>query len=134
MPGKRTPSPQTMKVLHAMAADPARWRYGYDLGAETGLKAGSLYPILVRLTDRGLLEAMWEESPPHGRPARHLYRLTSEGLGLATAPDPAGANARAARAARAPRAASAARLAPVYDAAPAPVPRGFNRRAQPGGA
>ena len=67
---------------------PVRWRYGYDLGVETGLKAGSLYPILVRLADRGLLDAGWEESPPHGRPARHLYRLTAAGQELAAVPAP----------------------------------------------
>ena len=78
-----------MKVLRSLAADPGRWRYGYELGAETGLKAGSLYPILVRLADRGLLDASWEDSPPHGRPARHLYRLTADGLELAAAPAPA---------------------------------------------
>jgi DNA-binding PadR family transcriptional regulator len=70
-------------VLRALAADPARWRHGYDLGTETGLKAGSLYPILVRLADRGFLEATWEEPAPHGRPARHLYRLTPQGRELA---------------------------------------------------
>ena len=85
----RAPSPQTMKVLRALAAAPARWRYGYELGTETGLKAGSLYPILVRLADRGLLEASWEESPPPGRPARHLYRLTPGGQELAAAAPPA---------------------------------------------
>ena len=83
MPRNRAPSPQTLQVLSALAAAPGRWRYGYDLSAETGLKAGSLYPILVRLADRGLLEATWEESPPTGRPARHLYRLTPQGRELA---------------------------------------------------
>jgi DNA-binding PadR family transcriptional regulator len=79
-----------MTVLRALAADPARWRHGYELGTETGLKAGSLYPILARLADRGLLEASWEESPPPGRPARHLYRLTPDGRELAAAvPTPA---------------------------------------------
>jgi PadR family transcriptional regulator, regulatory protein PadR len=62
-----------------MAADPAEWRYGYDLGRETG----SLYPILMRLGDRGQLDARWEPSPQPGRPARHLYRLTPSGLDLA---------------------------------------------------
>jgi DNA-binding PadR family transcriptional regulator len=56
-----------------------RWRYGYDLSTEVSLKSGSLYPILIRLTDRGLLEATWEPGPP-GKPPRHLYRLTSAGL------------------------------------------------------
>ena len=85
VPRNRPPSPQTISVLRALAADPDRWRYGYDLGTETGLKAGSLYPILVRLADRGLLEATWEEGPPQGRPPRHLYRLTPQGRELAAA-------------------------------------------------
>lgn len=84
----RRPSPQTMAVLGALAAEPTAWRYGYELGLEVGLKAGSLYPILMRLTDRGLLEASWETDPPVGRPPRHLYRLTTRGLQLATEPAP----------------------------------------------
>src|SRR2546429_2140879 len=76
----RRPSPQTMKLLEALAADSSAWRYGYELGLEVGLRSGSLYPILVRLCDRDLLEAKWEDGPPLGRPPRHLYRLTSRGL------------------------------------------------------
>jgi PadR family transcriptional regulator len=79
----RRPSPQTFAVLQALAADPGRWRYGYELGQQVGLKAGSLYPILIRLSDRGLLEACWEPGPPQGRPPRHLYRLTGAGIRLA---------------------------------------------------
>jgi PadR family transcriptional regulator, regulatory protein PadR len=84
-------SPQTVAVLCALAESPSAWRYGYELGQEVGLKAGSLYPILIRLSDRGLLEASWESDPPQGRPARHLYRLTGAGLQLAAqvAPVPA---------------------------------------------
>jgi PadR family transcriptional regulator PadR len=78
-PPSRAPSPQTIRVLAALAAEPSRWRYGYDLGTEVALKSGSLYPILVRLTDRGLPEATWEPGPP-GKPPRHLYRLTTAGL------------------------------------------------------
>ncbi|GAA0744484.1 helix-turn-helix transcriptional regulator [Dactylosporangium roseum] len=59
------------------------WRYGYELGQRIGLRAGTLYPILMRLRDRGLLEATWESDPPEGRPARHLYRLTGAGRHLA---------------------------------------------------
>ena len=71
-------SAQAISVLRALAADPSRWRYGYDLGAEVELKSGSLYPILVRLADRGLLEATWEPGP-EGRLPRHLYRLSAAG-------------------------------------------------------
>jgi PadR family transcriptional regulator, regulatory protein PadR len=78
MQRNRPPSPQTINVLRALAADPARWRYGYDLAAEVHLKSGSLYPILVRLADRGLLDTSWE--PGQGsRPPRHLYRLSPAG-------------------------------------------------------
>jgi DNA-binding PadR family transcriptional regulator len=83
MTRERRPSPQTLAVLRALALAPQRWRYGYELGAEVGLKAGSLYPILIRLTDRGLLQAEWEPDPAPGRPARHLYRLTPAGLAAA---------------------------------------------------
>ena len=42
-------------MLLALAEDPAVWRYGYDLCQQLGLKAGSMYPILMRLADRELL-------------------------------------------------------------------------------
>lgn len=75
----RRPSPQTIQVLNALAAEPVEWRYGYELGLQVGLKSGSLYPILLRLSDRALLDATWEEAPPRGRPPRHLYRLSARG-------------------------------------------------------
>ena len=73
-------SEQTASVLTALCFRPRTWHHGYDLARETGLKSGTLYPILIRLADRGLLESCWEEEQPAGRPRRHLYRLTSEGL------------------------------------------------------
>lgn len=68
----------------ALAAQPATWRYGYELCQELDIKAGSMYPILMRLADRGLLETSWETDAPDGRPPRHLYRLTGPGRTLAT--------------------------------------------------
>jgi PadR family transcriptional regulator len=79
----RRPSPQTVAVLHALAGEPTAGRHGYELGRQVGLRAGSLYPILIRLCDRGLLEASWETDPAPGRPPRHLYRLTGAGQRLA---------------------------------------------------
>lgn len=75
----RRPSPQTAAVVQALAEDAGRWRYGYDLCSQLGMRAGSMYPILIRLADRGLLETNWETDRVPGRPARHLYRLTSAG-------------------------------------------------------
>jgi PadR family transcriptional regulator PadR len=104
MPRTRRPSLQTASVLRALLEQPDEWRYGYDLGRQVGLKAGSLYPILIRLSERELLEARWEEhsADAAGRPPRHLYRLTGAGRELANqlAPAPAVAPARARRAQR----------------------------------
>jgi PadR family transcriptional regulator, regulatory protein PadR len=79
----RRPSTQAVKVLAALARDPSEWRYGYELGRVVGLQSGSLYPILVRLSDRGLLDSRWEVGLTAGRPPRHLYRLTSSGVAYA---------------------------------------------------
>lgn len=84
MPRRANFSAQTLAVLSALVGEPSSWRHGYDLARETGLKSGTLYPILVRLDDRGIVEASWETEQPAGRPRRHLYRLTSEGLAAAT--------------------------------------------------
>ena len=77
-------SAQTLSVLAALCEEPSQWRHGYALAGQTGLKSGTLYPILIRLADRGLVEACWQEEPTPGRPRRHLYRLTTDGLASAT--------------------------------------------------
>ena len=109
-------SAQTLSVLAALCAEPRGWRHGYGIAKDTGLKSGSLYPILIRLADRGLVEARWEEEQPAGRPRRHLYRLTSDGLAAATsaltaAPVAPAVMARSRRAAVPRRAARPRRLA-----------------------
>ncbi len=83
MPARPDASPQTRAVFATLRRDAAAWRYGYDISRETGLASGTLYPILGRLADRGLLETRWEESPLDGRPRRHLYRLTAAGAARA---------------------------------------------------
>jgi DNA-binding PadR family transcriptional regulator len=75
---------QTLSVLAALCEEPSQWRHGYALARQTGLKSGTLYPILIRLADRGLVEACWQDEPVPGRPRRHLYRLTAAGLASAT--------------------------------------------------
>jgi DNA-binding PadR family transcriptional regulator len=73
-------SKQTEAVLAALLSSRDQWRHGYDLSRETGLKSGTLYPILMRLEQQGWLEAEWEAEPAPGRPRRHLYRLTGMGI------------------------------------------------------
>jgi PadR family transcriptional regulator, regulatory protein PadR len=75
-------SAQTLSVLAALCEQPSRWRHGYALAKQTGLKSGTLYPILIRLADRGLMEARWQDEQPPG-PRRHMYRLTPDGLAAA---------------------------------------------------
>ena len=75
----RRPSAQTVLVLDALAAQPDQWFYGLELAAATGLKSGSLYPILIRLDERRMVESRWLEPERHGRPARHAYRITAAG-------------------------------------------------------
>jgi PadR family transcriptional regulator PadR len=77
-------SPQTVLVLDAFLHAPKDWRYGYDISRDTGLKSGTLYPILMRLADNRLVEACWETTDA-GRPPRHMYRLTPVGLRSARA-------------------------------------------------
>ena len=85
-------------MLQELAADPGRWRYGYDLCAELGLQAGSMYPILIRLADRGLLETSWEAEAAPGKPPRHLYRLTGAGRAYAASATAAATTATATKA------------------------------------
>ncbi len=75
-------TPQTLQVLDAFLNETKEWKYGYDISRNTGLKSGTLYPILMRLADRKLLETSWERAE-QGKPPRHLYRLTANGLRFA---------------------------------------------------
>lgn len=117
-------------MLQALADDPGRWRYGYDLCAELGIQAGSMYPILMRLADRGLLETSWEAEPVPGKPQRHLYRLTGAGRAYAAsaaaaalAPaSSASAPARSSSAAATPAATSQATAPATSPAAPGAAP------------
>lgn len=70
----------TATVLQALldAGEPV---YGFELLRSTGLKSGTLYPLLDRLQTNGLLTSEWEDVDAKiaGRPRRRFYRLT--GLG-----------------------------------------------------
>lgn len=93
MKRNRPLSPQARLLMAALFAEPAAWRYGYELARETGLGFGTLYPLLIRLCDQGLLEAEWRAPLQPGRPARHAYRLTNTGMAAAAAlaaPEPSG--------------------------------------------
>lgn len=63
----------------------ARPRHGYEIGklietrssGRLTFRIGSLYPVLCRLEDRGLIAGKWVEKA--GERRRCFYRLTAEG-------------------------------------------------------
>jgi PadR family transcriptional regulator PadR len=78
---------QTLKVLSGLTSDLEREWYGLELSKRSGLKPGTIYPILDRLLKAGWVERRWEEIDPaaEGRPRRRLYRLTRIGVPAAKA-------------------------------------------------
>ena len=83
MAGTRALSRHAHVLLAALLAAGDRWSYGYALGSLTGIKSGTLYPLLMRLEAQGHLEAEWQQPAASGRPPRHAYRLTAAGQRLA---------------------------------------------------
>jgi DNA-binding PadR family transcriptional regulator len=79
-----------LALLEALSVRTQQWRHGYDLMKETGLSSGTLYPLLMRMADSGLIESEWREPEKLGRPARHTYRLTAAGIALAQASEKLG--------------------------------------------
>lgn len=94
---QRRASPQTILVLRALLVRASEWRYGYDLTKEIGLQSGTLYPVLMRLAEKGLLESAWHESDRAGALARHAYRLTQTGIAFASTTIDAAASAQGGR-------------------------------------
>jgi PadR family transcriptional regulator PadR len=75
----RRPSAQTRAVLEFLHEHGDGWSYGYEISKVTGIASGTLYPLLMRLADRGYLESTWEPAEMQGRPPRRVCRLTSAG-------------------------------------------------------
>lgn len=72
----------TLQVLRALLDPDTGPHHGYDLMRRAGLKSGTLYPILTRLEQHGLVTSSWEDIAPEteGRPKRREYRLTPQGI------------------------------------------------------
>ena len=83
MPRKPNSSAQARTLLSAMLRQPRTWQYGYELSKQTGLGSGTLYPLLIRLSDQGFLESQWQAPARPGKPPRHAYKLTLTGLAFA---------------------------------------------------
>jgi PadR family transcriptional regulator PadR len=85
--GKDTPrlTQQSLRVLRFFSETPLTPRAGADIMKATGLASGTLYPILLRFENCGLLESDWEKGPAKklGRPRRRFYSITLEGRAVA---------------------------------------------------
>jgi PadR family transcriptional regulator, regulatory protein PadR len=69
----------TTLVLHALAQG---FRHGFDILDVTGLPSGTVYPILRRLEQEGLVSADWEDvaiARDEQRPPRRYYDVTPAG-------------------------------------------------------
>jgi DNA-binding PadR family transcriptional regulator len=81
----RRSSAQTINLLRSLLDEPRKWHHGYELSQATGLLSGTLYPMLMRLAERGFLDHKWLPSEEAGKPPRHVYRLTASGAAHARA-------------------------------------------------
>jgi DNA-binding PadR family transcriptional regulator len=58
------------------------YRYGFDISDGTGLPSGTVYPVLSRLEEAGLLRSRWEgieTARSEQRPPRRYYTVTGSG-------------------------------------------------------
>jgi DNA-binding PadR family transcriptional regulator len=80
---ERRPSAATCALLFALLEFPVEeGTWGRNLAAASGLAGGTVYPILTRLEQRGVVESADEQIDPaaEGRPARRYWRFTKSGL------------------------------------------------------
>jgi PadR family transcriptional regulator PadR len=66
-------------VAAALMADPSARHWGYDLWCRSGVRSGTLYPILRRMLEWGWLTDGWEQAGYASRPPRRYYEITDAG-------------------------------------------------------
>ena len=71
------------RVFRVFLDDPVAPRYGYDLMKAAAVPSGTLYPLLARLEQDGLVTSGWAVPQIAGQRPRRYYRLTSEGATVA---------------------------------------------------
>ena len=72
----------TLPTAMVLMAVSRNYRYGFDISDATGLPSGTVYPVLRRLEDAGLLRSRWEAATTarsEQRPPRRYYTVTSSG-------------------------------------------------------
>lgn len=75
----------TYPTAIVLAALDNGYRHGFEIIDVTGLRAGTVYPILRRLEAESLARSSWEQvarARAEGRPPRRNYRLTAPGRAM----------------------------------------------------
>lgn len=73
---------RALELLMTMAVRPQQEVSGYEIGKALGISSGTLYPLLLKAENAGLLTARWEEGDPQElkRPRRRYYRISGAGI------------------------------------------------------
>jgi PadR family transcriptional regulator PadR len=76
---------QGLQVLRFLSDRPSSEFSGAELGRALNILSGTLYPLLIRFEEAGVLSSRWEEdgNGPKERGRRRLYRLTASGEAVA---------------------------------------------------
>jgi PadR family transcriptional regulator, regulatory protein PadR len=80
-----SPIRMTYATARVLIALDAGVRYGFDIADVAGLRGGTVYPILRRLEEEGLVRSSWERPEigrREGRPSRKYYQLRAAAQSL----------------------------------------------------
>lgn len=74
-------SAQGLRLLKTFLENPDREFSGAELMKIIGISSGTMYPVLIRYEECGLLESRWEIEDPTDlkRPRKRLYTITAAG-------------------------------------------------------
>jgi len=72
-----------LRVAAALLAEPDARHYGYPLSKASGVRSGTLYPMLDRLLREGWITDGWSPQATRGGD-RRFYRLTDAGRAALT--------------------------------------------------
>ena len=82
MPHHPNMSKQTHLLLKTMIKDPLTWHHNYEISKNTKLKANTLYPLLMHLTNLNYLTSKWKQPEQPDHPPHHIYHLTNNKIEL----------------------------------------------------
>lgn len=80
MPPRPQVNTTALQVMAVLYHDLDGHHYALSLSQATRIGNGTLFPILDKLEDLGLIAAEWEAANPRGRRPRRFYTLTPEGI------------------------------------------------------